>query len=58
MDFRYFFFFFGLADFAAAALAFLSHPLTNLAIAAPRLALSLPSASAFLFAALTSFFNP
>ncbi|MDH3218582.1 MAG: hypothetical protein OEO19_03525 [Gammaproteobacteria bacterium] len=52
------FFFFGRAVFAAAALAFLSHPSTNLAIAAARLADSLPSASARLLAARTSFFNP
>ncbi|MDH3631665.1 MAG: hypothetical protein OER98_11150, partial [Gammaproteobacteria bacterium] len=57
MKIRYFFFL-GFADLAAAELAFLSHPLTKRAIAAPRFADSLPSASARLLAARTSFFNP
>jgi hypothetical protein len=57
MKIRYFFFL-GFADLAAAELAFLSHPLTNRAIAAPRFADSLPRASARLLAARTSFFNP
>ena len=57
MKIRYFFFL-GFADLAAAELAFLSHPLTNRAMAAPRFADNLPRASPRLMAARTSFFNP
>lgn len=57
MKIRYFFFL-GFADLAAAELAFLSHPLTNRAMAAPRFADNLPRASARLLAPRTSFFNP
>ena len=57
MTIRYFFFL-GFANLAAAELAFLSQPLTNRAIAAPRFADNLPRASPRLMAARTSFFNP